>query len=182
MKRLLILAFLFTSSLFGAEGPLGDFYNQSISFTRPGDTTPYASGDLVANSVTAGSVVPMTFTVGTTALGTQFTLSRIELRKNGTSITTANFRVHLYSTTSPTVSNGDNAAFLTTGTANYLGKFDVTIDQAFTDGAAGFVATGANNIVLDSSQFIYALIEARAAYTPANAEIFTLKLEGVLNR
>jgi hypothetical protein len=29
----------------------------SASFTRPADTTAYASGDLVANSTTAGSVV-----------------------------------------------------------------------------------------------------------------------------
>lgn len=28
-----------------------------VSFTRPADTTAYASGDLVANSTTAGSVV-----------------------------------------------------------------------------------------------------------------------------
>ena len=63
MKRLIILVFLVTSSVFGAEGPLGDFFNQSQSFTRPGDTTPYASGDLVANSTTAGSVVPLTFTI-----------------------------------------------------------------------------------------------------------------------
>jgi hypothetical protein len=32
-----------------------------VSFTRPADATAYASGDIVANSVTAGSVVPLNF-------------------------------------------------------------------------------------------------------------------------
>jgi len=34
----------------------------SASFTRPANTTAYADGDLVANSATAASVVPLTFT------------------------------------------------------------------------------------------------------------------------
>lgn len=32
------------------------------SFSRPGDNTAYAAGDLIGNSGTAGSVVPITFT------------------------------------------------------------------------------------------------------------------------
>jgi hypothetical protein len=39
----------------------------SASFTRPADTNAYAAGDLVANSVTAGSVIPMTFAVARAA-------------------------------------------------------------------------------------------------------------------
>src|SRR5216683_623958 len=35
--------------------------NCTASFTRPADTTAYTSGDLIANSVTNTSVVPMTF-------------------------------------------------------------------------------------------------------------------------
>ena len=35
---------------------------KSGTFTRPTDTTAYTSGDLVGNSTTAGSVVPLSFT------------------------------------------------------------------------------------------------------------------------
>ena len=54
MKTILILLL---SAGFALANQLGDFINSSASFTRPGDTTAYASGDLVANSTTAGSVV-----------------------------------------------------------------------------------------------------------------------------
>jgi hypothetical protein len=39
-------------------------WNPSASFTRPNNTTAYASGQLVANSTTAGSVAPMAFVLG----------------------------------------------------------------------------------------------------------------------
>jgi hypothetical protein len=39
----------------------------SATFTRPSDTTAYASGDLVANSTTAGSVTPLTLTLANPA-------------------------------------------------------------------------------------------------------------------
>jgi hypothetical protein len=64
--------------------------------------------------------------------------------------------------------------------ADYLGAMDVTIDRAFTDGAAGYgtPTVGAEIAVkLASGTAIFALIEARAAYTPGNAEVFTLTLD-----
>jgi hypothetical protein len=68
----------------------------SATFTRPADTNVYASGDLVANSTTAGSVAPMAFTIGRDALGKGGMVRRVRLRKSGTSITNASFRLHLY--------------------------------------------------------------------------------------
>lgn len=179
MKSIFILL-LSASALLANQ--LGDYINPSVSFTRPGDTTAYASGDLVANSTTAGSVVAPVFTVGrsATAFGQQFRIDRIKLHKSTVTTTNASFRVHLYKI-APTVANGDNAAFSTSGVANYLNSFDVTVGQAFTDGAAGFVATGANAIVIDAAATIVALVEARAAYAPGNAEVFTLTLEVVQN-
>ena len=72
--------------------------NLSASFTRPNDTTAYASGDLVANSTTAGSVVPLQIDLGNVAaVGHGITrITRARLTKSGTSPTNANFRIHLY--------------------------------------------------------------------------------------
>lgn len=160
----------------------GYIANPSANFTRPSDTNVYASGDLVANSTTAGSVTPMQFTVAREA-ASSFMLRRAKLLKSGTSLTNAWFRLHLYRS-SPTPSNGDNGAWLT-GHSGYLGAFDFVCDRAFTDGASANAGNPINgseiSVKLASGQIVYGLLEARAAYTPASAEVFTIELEDFQN-
>jgi hypothetical protein len=82
------------------------------------------------------------------------------------------------------VTNGDNGAWSTSGVADYLGAIDVVIDRAFTDGAAGEgvpLAGGEINFDLTGTANVFALLEARAAYTPGNAEVFTIELEVLQN-
>jgi len=155
----------------------------SANFTRPADTTAYASGDLVANSTTAGSVTAMSFTVARVAAGNGM-IRRARIRKSGTSTSGATFRLHLYNAAPSTITNGDNGAFSTSGVADYLGAIDVNVDRAFTDGAAGngLPITGAEiNFKLASGTTIVGLLEARGAYTPGNAEVFTVDLEVIQN-
>ncbi len=156
-------------------------WNLPQSFTRPNNTTAYASGQLVANSVTAGAVVPMAFTVGGNSMPGQFRLSRIRLFKSGTSATNAQFRLHLYGDP-PSVANGDGGAWSTSGAASYLGSIDVGSMKAFTDGCAdvGDDAAGSEHwIRLDGGATYYGLLEARAAYTPIANEQFTVTPETV---
>jgi hypothetical protein len=156
-------------------------WNLAASFTRPNDTTAYASGDLVANSVTAGSVVPMQFALGGNAMPGTTRITRARLRKSGTTATNASFRVHLYGA-SPTAANGDNGAWSTDQAAGYLGAIDVASMKAFTDGCAdvGAAAAGSELLIrLPAGATLYALLEARAAYTPAANEAFTLTLESL---
>jgi hypothetical protein len=108
----------------------------SANFTRPADTTTYAQGDLVANSTTAGSVTPLALTAARVS-GGGGVIRKFRLIKSTASLTNAQFRVHLFNAL-PTVANGDNAAWGTPGALNYIDAFDVTMDQAFTDGAVGF--------------------------------------------
>ncbi len=143
------------------------------SFSRPADTTAYASGDLVANSATAGSVTPLTIANATAGAGYSASVKRVCLRKSDSSATNASFRVHLF-TVSPTVGGGDNAAIsIATGSAGYRGSVDVTSMQAITDGAFGFASAD----IAVKNQTLYALLEARGAYTPASGETFYLSLE-----
>ena len=154
-----------------AAGPI-----TSNVITRPSDTTQYSIGDLVANSVTAGSVTPFTFANAVSVSAGVAQIARMRIQKSTTGLTNASFRVHIYNAAPTSLANGDNGAW-STAIAGYIGAFDVTVDRAFTDGAsgAGVPLTG-NSILLKvaSGTTLYALIEARAAYTPGNAETFTI--------
>jgi hypothetical protein len=80
----------------------------------------------------------------------------------------------------PTVSSGDNAAIsIATGMAKYLGQVDVTVGQAFGDGAAGQATTEINCHPVGGASNLYGLLEARGAYTPGISEVFTVALEVV---
>lgn len=147
----------------------------AASFTRPADTTAYSLGDLVANSTTAGSVVPMTLTIRPEARGN--VIRRCRIKKSGTSTTNAQFRVHFYESSAITFANGDNGAWSTNNVANYVGAMDVTVDRAFTDGAAGMGVPITGSEMNYDIGVIYAVIEARGAYTPASAETFTVEIE-----
>ena len=156
----------------------GHIATVAANFTRPADTVAYASGDIVANSTTAGSVAPMTFAAAR-VVDKGFMIRRARVKKSTTGLTNAVFRLHLYKQ-SPVVSNGDNGAWLS-DEKNYLGAIDMTMDKTFTDGAFGI---GVPNNGSDISGVpntgtinIYGLLEARGAYAPGNAEVFTVTLE-----
>lgn len=156
------------------------------SFTRPADTTAYAAGDLVANSTTAGSVVPLSFANAIRTAGDCVRIERVRVKKTSTTLTNASFRVHLYEA-SPTPTVGDNGVFNTSGALasnnvlNYAGSFAVTMAWSGSDGAigVGVPMTGPGATASPTSgTTLYALLEVTAAYTPASAETFTVTLEG----
>lgn len=156
----------------------------AAAFTRPADTTAYASGDLVANSTTAGSVAPITVPLGA-GPAQKGMIRRVSLVKSNTSATNAAFRVHFYTAAGTiTFANGDNGAWSTDRAANYLGYCDIAAMQAFTDGCSGQAAPAVGyeiNFRLGASVAqVYAVLEARGAYTPASGETFTLSVEAVL--
>jgi hypothetical protein len=156
-------------------------WNISASFTRPNNTTAYASGQLVANSTTAGSVAAMQFPIGGNSIPGMTRITRVRLVKSNNSVANASFRVHLYAA-QPTAANGDGGNWSTDQAANYLGSIDVASMKAFTDGACDVGASAAGSeflIRLPSGRTVFALIEARAAYTPVANEVFTLILESL---
>lgn len=154
----------------------------SGTITRPADTTAYASGELVANSVTAGSVTNLQFTTAARISGGSGLIVGARIQKSTNSVTNAAFRLHLFSVAPTYTSAGDNSALSTVVVASakgYLGYVDITAMTAFSDVAWG---TGAidnsrgNAPFVAAAQIIYGLLEARGAYTPGNAEVFTVSL------
>ena len=153
------------------------------SFTRPADTTQYAANDLVANSATAGNVVPLQFSVARLGAGNG-TIRAGLVFKDDETLTDAVFNVHLFSQ-SPSVANGDNGAFAPTTLANWLGFIPVDIAAngraSSTDSAGRGAPTVAINFDLwsikSAERRLYALLEAGDTYTPASGEAFTVFLE-----
>jgi hypothetical protein len=176
------------SGVAGVTGVVvGASANPSATFNRPADTTPYASGDLVADTTTAGSVTPMQFTIARAAAGAASAI-KARLRKSGSSITNAAFRQHLWST-APTVANGDNGVLTATGSANYLGAIDfpAPLDERrgkqlvqrrrVLQRRAAHRQFDQRAALSSPDKLVYGFLEARGAYTPANAETFAVALE-----
>lgn len=152
--------------------------------TRPADTTAYTVGDLLANSTTAGSVTPFTFTHDGVVQPVQ--VSRFIMRSSNDTVTNKNFQIYIFSR-SPVVTNGDNGAFAVTGpngTDNLGGVFGSSvavntgagsINYFYPMDAAGTFANGWIPQVFTLPFF--ALIKVNAAYTPTSGETFDLTAE-----
>lgn len=153
----------------------------AATFTRPADTTQYAVGDLIANSTTAGSCQPMRFGPVVEQLGHSVRIDAARIFKSGTSVTSAQFRLHLWRASPGTPTNGDNGAIALAGT-DYVGAIDVTMDTAWTDGAFGrglpLTNTPMTATPRDGGMQMFGYLEARGTYTPASGEVFTVTLEG----
>lgn len=181
LKTLVVLAA--GENHIGAVG--GHTLRVTSTFTRPANTTAYASGQLVANNTVANSVVPLTGTLSRAA-GKGGMIRRVKVKKSGTVLTNAQFRVHFY-TTNPTqtggagAGTGDGAVWSTDQAGTYAGSCDVTIDKGFTDGAAGYGVPLIGSEINFTADTFYWLLEARAAYTPISAEAFVVDVEVLPN-
>jgi len=148
-------------------------YVTAPSFTRPNDTTAYQDADLVANSTTAGEVVPLKFII---PWKRSCIIRGASIRKSdGADITGALFTLHLYRN-APTVTNGDNGA-LATDYAEKIGTIVVGQQVAYADDAYGISFSG--NYYVDANnndRAVYGLIEAKGAYQGLALETFTATL------
>ena len=157
----------------GASGDI--IVNPSSNFTRPANTTTYATGQLVANSTTAGSVAPLSWTAARVSAG-NFRITRTRMSLSSKSVTSTSFRVH-YFNASTAVQNGDGATFDPTTLADEVCEMDVTISLAGNDVSLGYGAPNQGvscDVALGSGSTLYGLVEARAAYGPGSGETITV--------
>jgi len=157
----------------------------SAALTRPSDTTAYASGDLVANSTTAGSVTLLSWSIPDGGIW----LRRIRLTSSNPNVTSASFRLWLTTDSAVTFTNGDNGALAVSGSSlaigDVLAAVDVGLDALATGvGALGTATFDPGLLPLYAASYangrgtIYGFMEARAVYTPASAEVFTIHMRG----
>ena len=153
------------------------------TFTRPADTTTYALNDLVANSTTAGSVTPLSFTGATiSGAGGSGEIVGVVVSKLGTATLVA--RTHWF-TASPTVNQGDNSglSLASFDQDNYIGFIDVTVNDPVTDTDASGAATGALGVssptslpyTLASTDTLYCLIEAQNLWIPQASDVIAVR-------
>lgn len=143
-------------------------------FTRPADTTAYAAGDLIANSTTAGSVVPLEIEGVTVAGdGGAGVISSVLVQKGGAAA--ALLRAHFFAA-APAVANGDNGALSVTpfDLADYVGFLDVSCSDPVAGGALGLTQGQGLEYVLAEGDSLFVLLEALAAFTPVSEAVFNV--------
>lgn len=162
---------------------VGAYAAASANFNTPAGTTQYSIGDLIANNATAGSVAPLVIPVSRKVDGTGM-VRRARLKTTDSGAAGQTVRVHLYKT-QPTVTNGDNGAFASSESV-WIGDIDITLDHTFSDPL--YKGIGVPNIGSEinfepasGTQNIFALLEARTAFTPQGAKNWNLTLEVLQN-
>ena len=158
------------------------------TLTRPSDTTQYAAGDLIANSVTDTAVTNRIFTFQ--RFRGPLRIRKWLLEKTDNDVTSAAFLLHLFSAAPTYTSAGDNSAFATVGvtlTGTYLG----TMSIAASYGSSTF-AHAQGVPVVDYGDYVtwepawdsadranlFGVMIANGTYTPASAGTFKNTLEG----
>lgn len=151
--------------------------------TRPADTTAYSVGDLIANNVTAGSVMPLAIPVAA-APDAPVMLRRARIKANNAAWKGAVVRLHLFKN-APTVTVGDNGQLNNAETyafteSLYLGYVDLTLAIATGDGwAKGFADINCIAEPAAGTVNIYGLLEARSAVTPTSGGQIAVTLEAL---
>jgi hypothetical protein len=159
--------------------------NPTSVLTRPANTTAYTANQLIASSVTAGSVVVPSFNVSgcqLSACAQSSLLRRIKLLTNATTgMGSATFTIEFWSA-APTFTNGDGGAYaVATGAAKWLGSMTITTFTQVGDGAYGIGTPPVGseismNLGPGNSQVFWTL-DATVGFTPISGQTFTLVAE-----
>lgn len=155
--------------------------------TRPSDTTAYTIGDAIGP--TGGGAALIEFTGAAIFGGGQGRVRGALLTKSTTGATGADFRLHLFQGSPGWTAPADNAAYswgVNADRALIMGYVDFSASQL---GAApagdgmyfiGSINGGHGEMMFDCSSTgtsIYGVLEARGAYAPGSAEIFSVTLD-----
>lgn len=153
------------------------------TITRPANTTQYADGDGVSTATT-GTI--LTFAGVAPHVGMGGRITGLSVSKTDQDTTSAAFTLYLFDTTVVGTGFEDNVAIAITD-AEWKTKFSsiVLVAADWENVVTGDTYTKTN---LDSSYKcasddtkIYGVLVARGTYTPASAEVFTIRLTGEVN-
>ena len=159
-----------------AAKTVGFGFNISTDITRPADTTAYAANDCLSDSTSA----PTTFTLTSAARisGGSGIITDLIVVTDNDPATTLQGEIWLFpaSVTSP----NDNAAFALSDAdmKTCIGKIPFALEDAGNNGFAhisglsiAFTCSGSANLRF--------LVRVKNAYTPASAEVVTVRIAGI---
>src|SRR5690606_11318084 len=111
-----------------------------------------------------------------------FMIRAAQLYKSSNVATAAAFKLHLFTATPGTPTNGDNGALAVASAADYLDAIAVDLSSgAFAGGTTGIAkrsaATAIGVWLPQGSNKLFGLLEATAGYTPVSGETFRVALE-----
>lgn len=159
------------------------YWTATQTITRPANTTQYADGDGVSTATT-GTILTFAGVGVGTKLGGKIT--GVTMHKTDQDTTSAAFDLYLFDTTVAGAGFEDNVAIAITDAEWQTGV-----------GFVAFVAADWRNVVTgdiynktnlelgyqcaSSDTSLYGVLVARDTYTPASAEVFTIRLTGEVN-
>lgn len=165
----------------------GELRTKGYEITRPANTTAYTAGDVVSDSTTATTPIPLE--VSGRNGGTGY-IMRMRLITDQ-STCTAQFRVWVYSVSNMTLA-ADNAAFtlLYANKANRLGSIDLPAmaTGTGTSNSASAMVPSSTTVFAPfpyqcapTDNRLYFVLETRSGFTPASGQKFYLEVTTDVN-
>jgi hypothetical protein len=161
----------------------------SATMTRPNDTDPYVANDMVANSSTAATVVPMSFTASD-VIDAPVIVYGIRIATSGTAPGTAGarFRVHLFRSdpsANTGIKAGDSATFSVNQAAGLIGTLTGT-SRVYADGSSCRCVSDEGVPLIcrptTGARTVFALLQTLDAFTPSAQATYTLTIEAAQGR
>jgi hypothetical protein len=154
----------------------GTAFSVTGSITRPADTTQYATGDQVSNHTATPTIVTLASVARIAGAGVW--INNVALVSTNPAAAAGSFRLHLFDTT--LTPNNDNAAFNPSDGERLteVARFDLDVADYGTSNYRYTLSAPWPKYVKCLGTSLFASLEARNAYTPANAEVFSILLQG----
>ena len=150
-------------------------FKSNTSFTRPANTTAYATGDVITDSTSASTILEFT---NAGDQNSQFIeLSNVVLTTSK-SAGAPGLNLWLFDT-EPAVPN-DNAAMTLTDAENNTVVAVIPLSNKYTATLNGIVNGGdlTTMVRLGASESLYGILVATGAYTPISEEVFDITIIG----
>lgn len=145
----------------------------SASFTRPANTTAYTAGDAVGTATTN----VLSFARAVNGAGGGGEIVKAVVISDNETITNKSLRLHFYSAAPTAIADNAVNTVLSANAANYLGYVDTgTLIASASDSHATKVVDPPLPFTISSGSTLYCALEAVGGFTPASAEVFTVKV------
>ena len=160
---------------------------RTVTFTRPSNTTQYSVNDAVSDNATTPTAATFVLPSVSPAIGLGGLIKSVYLFKSDQDQTGADFNLYLFDTQPAAAGYEDNALIAITD-AEWATCVGFVALVATSDAASVDVGDAYHKTNLDwpfecvaGSTSLYSVLVARGTYTPASAEVFTIRIGGEVN-